>query len=170
MGVLIAAVIIIALIFYALKDLLADKDFSAWTNIALTSLILFTVILSIFMILHKPYSSSTRGAATPEQAQQETTAQNTQPLQPQNNNVEDMSNEQVMSAIAEEYVKIEDEYKKEVPNAKDSAQVASNYIMSKYNFTAEDWNDFLQYSARHDLIAKARAKQNGVDYVIPTSK
>ena len=53
MGIIAASIIILALIFYAIKDLLSDRDFSAWTNMAITSLILFTVILSIFMVLNK---------------------------------------------------------------------------------------------------------------------
>ena len=43
MGVFIAVIIILVLVLYAVKDLLAEKDFASWINIALTSLVLFEI-------------------------------------------------------------------------------------------------------------------------------
>jgi hypothetical protein len=162
MGMFFAVAIIIVLIFYALKDLLVEKDFSAWTNIALTSLILFTVILSIFMILHKepqtPDAHGPKPAAETTAAEQPAGAQEEIP-------VEDMTDEQIRAALAREYVTVEEDYKKNNPKAKDSADVAANYIKNKYKLTEEEWAGFLADATAEGLFDKAREKQ-GINYLI----
>jgi len=165
MGIFIAVIIIVALIFYALKDLLVDKDFAAWTNIALTSLILFTVILSIFMILHKKPSENvsvtwrhpadTSDTAQPGEPSAQPQAQ--QPSAPLNLPTQVNTDEEAVLAFAKEYVNIEEEYKKNNPNAKDAAQVASSYMKAKYDFSQQEWQDFLQKAAEINAFAKARA-------------
>lgn len=151
MGTLIAAIIIIALIFYALKDLLMDKDFSAWTNIALTALILFTVILSIFMILHKPSTIEKQPVAAQEEVQPQPESPATPP--------EEMTEEQVKEAIAEEYVAVEADCKKNTPK-EDCAKAASDFLIRKYKFTDYEWTHYLQEAADQKLFQKAREKQN----------
>lgn len=48
---ILAAIVILILIVYAAYPLLINKDFHGWPNIALTVLILFTVIVTLFVIL-----------------------------------------------------------------------------------------------------------------------
>ncbi len=149
MGIIAASIIILALIFYAIKDLLSDRDFSAWTNMAITSLILFTVILSIFMVLNrKDNSAPTEKKEKPaaEQAKQE------EAQAPQ----EEMTDEQAMMAIAQEYISIEDDCTKNAPKDTVCADVAANYIIGKYEFTDTEWQAFLQTAAKDNLFEKAR--------------
>lgn len=159
MGILIAAVVILALIFYAIKDLLSDRDFSSWINMALTSLILFTVILSIFMILNKrdPKEESPKMVEKPAATQPE-------PQKP----VEQMTDTDIMLAIAEEYTMMEDKYKIEYPSEDNPSKMAADFIIHKYQFTPDEWNSFLEEAAKNDLFTKARAKRSGsdLDYLI----
>ncbi len=161
MGILIAAVIILALIFYAIKDLLSDRDFSSWINMALTSLILFTVILSIFMILNKrdPKDQTAKPVEKPAATQQQNI-----PQKP----VEQMSDSDIMLAIAEEYTMMEDKYKIEYPSEPNPSKMAADFIIGKYQFSPEEWNSFLEEAAKNDLFTKARAKRSGsdLDYLI----
>ena len=167
MGIFISAIIIVALIFYASKELLIEKDLPSWTNIALTALILFTVILSIYMILRKPYDAEKAQAKT---APQQQTSVQQPPVTP----VEEMTDDDIMLAIAEEYLLAQDQYKLINPNATDSDKVATDFIVKKYDLTPEEWQTFLQDAAKNDLFTKARRKIGGqssdVNYLIPTSK
>ncbi len=159
MGVFIAVIIILVLMLYAVKDLLAEKDFSSWINIALTSLILFTVILSIFMILNKGDGVSNQNGSKSKPAAEE--VQGEEPA-------EEASEEEIVLDIAEEYILIEKDYKARNPEATDSAEVATNYIKQKYNFTNAEWEEFMSYANANDSFTKAQKKINGeeIDYVI----
>lgn len=160
MGVFIAVIIILVLVLYAVKDLLAEKDFASWINIALTSLVLFTVILSIFMILNKG-----------EKTNNTTSGENNKPAAEavQEKPVEEKSDEEVMLEIAEEYTLIENDYRKSNPGAEDYEEVASKYIKQKYGFTDEEWNSFMQHAKESGLFEKAKKKISGdsdIDYLI----
>ncbi len=149
MGIIAASIIILALIFYAIKDLLSDRDFSAWTNMAITSLILFTVILSIFMVLNKRDESSADKKDKTEQTEA-ASAEGTEAPQ------EEITDEQAMMAIAQEYISIEDDCLKNAPKDTVCADVASHYIIGKYEFTDTEWQAFLQTAAKDNLFDKAR--------------
>ncbi len=160
MGVFIAVIIILVLVLYALKDLLAEKDFASWINIALTSLVLFTVILSIFMILNK--GEKTNNTPSGENNKPAAEAAQEKPA-------EEKSDEEVMLEIAEEYTLIENDYRKSNPSAKDYEEVASKYIKQKYGFTDDEWNSFMQHAKESGLFEKARKKISGdsdIDYLI----
>lgn len=156
MGIIAASIIILALIFYAIKDLLSDRDFSAWTNMAITSLILFTVILSIFMVLNKKEDAMATEKKEKQVATEEAANEDTQAPQ------EEMTDEQAMMAIAQEYISIEDDCNKNAPKDTVCADVASKYIISKYEFTDTEWQAFLQTAAKDNLFEKAR-KGEAVD-------
>ncbi|MDR0952910.1 MAG: hypothetical protein LBM71_01790 [Elusimicrobiota bacterium] len=145
MGVFIATIIILALIFYALKDLLMDKDFAAWTNIALTALILFTVILSIYMLLDKPNKNVDM---------QESPARQEENAQKQGEKAEV---DETMLNMAITYVLFEDEVNKQYPqDTQKSAQLAADYIMSEYKFNQAEFDTFIRYANENDLFNKAR--------------
>ena len=150
MGIIAASIIILALIFYAIKDLLSDRDFSAWTNMAITSLILFTVILSIFMVLNKKDDSAAAAKKDKPAATEEAKPEEAQSPQ------EEMTDEQAMMAIAQEYISIEDDCNKNAPKDTVCADVAANYIIGKYEFTDTEWQAFLQTAAKDNLFEKAR--------------
>ncbi|MDR0735133.1 MAG: hypothetical protein LBG16_05580 [Elusimicrobiota bacterium] len=153
MGTLIAVVIIIALIFYALRDLLIDKDFSAWTNIALTSLILFTVILSIFMILH---NQPAQGSRAPETEKEEPAPE---PSEDQEQ-FTDEQREQAARDLASEYVAMENECIKDKAVA-DCAGFTTDFIKKKYDINDEEWEIFLNEAETSGLLQSTRAAQTG---------
>ena len=161
MGVFIAVIIILVLVLYAVKDLLGEKDMSFWINTALTSLVLFTVILSIFMILNK--GGNTPSAATPQsKPAAEQVSEEEKPI-------EEKSDEEVMLEIAEEYTLIEDDYRKRNPEATDYEEVSSNYIKQKYGFTDDEWSNFMTHAKESGLFDQARQKikgDNDLDYLI----
>lgn len=162
MGVFIAVIIILVLILYAVKDLLAEKDFASWINIALTSLVLFTVILSIFMILNKGEKTNNSSPAENNNNKPAAEAAQEKPA-------EEKSDEEVMLEIAEEYTLIENDYRKSNPSAKDYEEVASKYIKQKYGFTDDEWSSFMQHAKESGLFEKARKKISGdsdIDYLI----
>ena len=156
MGTIAAAIIILALVFYALKDLLIDRDFSAWTNMAITSLILFTVILSIFMVLCKKEDGITDKKQ--KAVQEDYPASQPSAEQTETAPAEEMSDEEAMLAIAKEYVSIEEDCNKNAPKDTVCSEVATNYIVGKYEFTETEWQAFLQTAAKDDLFNKARAQ------------
>ena len=169
MGVFIAVIIILVLILYAIKDLLAEKDLSLWINIALTALVLFTVILSIFMILHKGTRENLPGEGYDKNkpAATETADKNKQNSAPAPE--QEQSDEEVLLEIAEEYVLIEDDYQKRNPEATDAGEVASNYIKQKYQFTDEEWDNFMKQAEEKQLFDKARQKikaDKDINYLI----
>lgn len=168
MGVFIAVVIILVLILYSIKDLLAEKDLSLWINMALTSLVLFTVILSIFMILHKGTTENLPGEGYDKNKPAAESADNNK-QKSSSAPAEEQSDEEVLLEIAEEYVLIEDDYKKRNPEATDAGEVASNYIKQKYQFTDEEWDNFMKQAEEKQLFDKARQKINAdkdIDYLI----
>ena len=169
MGVFIAVIIILVLILYAIKDLLAEKDLSLWINIALTALVLFTVILSIFMILHKGTRENLPGEGYDKNKPAATEAADKNKQNSATAPKQEQSDEEVLLEIAEEYVLIEDDYQKRNPEATDAGEVASNYIKQKYQFTDEEWDNFMKQAEEKQLFAKARQKINAdhdIDYLI----
>lgn len=153
MGTIAASFIILALIIYALKDLFGDKDLSSWTNMAITALILFTVILSIFMVLNKKEDGiSDKKPKTTEETS--STPQLNKSATPE---ASEMTDDEAMMAIAKEYISIKDDCSKNPPQPKaDCDEVASKYITGKYNFTKDEWESFLQTAQQENLFDKAR--------------
>jgi hypothetical protein len=149
MGTFIAVIIIIALIFYALRDLLIDRDFSVWTNIALTSLILFTVILSIFMILHKqPAPDDPRVETEKEKAPVQTSTEE-----------QGLTEEEVLMDMADRYAVIENDCIKNNAGA-DCAGFTNDFLKKAYDLSDEDFDGLMGDPNFSDLLQKARAAQN----------
>jgi hypothetical protein len=146
MGTLIAAVIIISLIFYALKDLLGNKDFSVWTSIALTSLILFSVILTLFLALEK--KPSDKAVATGNIAS--ATEEIAKPTEEQR--------QQLKIIIAKEYVEIIEEYKNANPlwDDAEAESEGAEFMMRKYGLSSENWNELLGEIVNEGWVEWAR--------------
>lgn len=153
MGVFIAVIIILVLVLYAVKDLLGEKDMSFWINTALTSLVLFTVILSIFIILNKGDKGPSVAVIQNKPAEER--------LPEAEKPIEEKSDEEVMLEIAVEYTLIEDDYKKRNPEAADYEEVSSNYIKQKYGFTDDEWSNFMIHAKESGLLDQARQKIKG---------
>ncbi len=174
---ILAAIIIILLIIYAAYPLLINKDFHGWANIALTALILFTVIVTLFVILghqkgnrisfktiptiaeetkNTPQENKQEPAAwqneeEPAQAENTTNANNAQTANP-----EEITDEQALMIIAKEYVEAEEAFKAQ--GDADYQQKAAQQIIDRYDFTNEDWQTFLEDAARYDLFNKVKAE------------
>ncbi len=180
---ILAAIIILLLIIYAAYPLLINRDFHGWANIALTALILFTVIVTLFVILghkkgnrihfktipdmvetespNKPHKNE--GARETEnwlegnytKGQKATTAQQaqTEPAKT-TTNPEEMTDEEALMIIAKEYVEAEDAFK--AAGHSDYQQKAAQQIIDRYDFTTEDWQTFLEDAARYDLFNKVK--------------
>ncbi len=162
MGLYVAIIVIIILIVYSLKDVFSNADVPAWSNMVITGLILFTVILSIFLILH--YRSS-MGEDKNIKAKQEQTETEKNP--PEENTsatpavTEELSPEhqEAAIAVAQEYIIMEDYYKRNSPEL-NSYDKAAEYIMKKYDFSQEDWSQFLDHASKYDLFKKAKEKMD----------
>ena len=59
-GSIVAIILITAIIIYIIKRLIQDTDYQTWLNILLVTVILLTVIMSIFMLLNKTDNSSAK--------------------------------------------------------------------------------------------------------------
>ncbi|MBR4507875.1 MAG: hypothetical protein IKP23_00135 [Elusimicrobiaceae bacterium] len=175
---ILAAIIIILLIIYAAYPLLISKEFHGWANIALTALILFTVIVVLFVILghqkgnrihFKTIPHVVEEATAPKQNEQEqqvtqneqTTTQNQETsVQTENTapaaNPEEITDEEALMIIAREYVEAEEAFK--AKGDSDYQQKAAQQIIDRYDFTNEDWQTFLEDAARYDLFNKVKAE------------
>ncbi|MDR0646794.1 MAG: hypothetical protein LBG46_07680, partial [Elusimicrobiota bacterium] len=139
--------IIISLIFFALKDLLGNKDISVWTNIALTSLILFSVILTLFLALDKKKPSDNNVITAQEESVNEEYSQ------------EEI--DELKENIAEEYIGLVMQYKKEFPSwtVSETEDESAKFMKDKYNYSDEDWDVFFSGLEREGFIERARQKQ-----------
>ena len=172
---ILAAIIIILLIIYAAYPLLINKDFHGWANIALTALILFTVIVTLFVILgHQkgnrisfksiPNMATEETANTPQEQEEEQTAlpeketpaqtEATEETAKKTSNPEEISDEEALMIIAQEYVEAEEAFK--AKGDKDYQQKAAQQIIDRYDFTTEDWQTFLEDAAKYDLFNKVK--------------
>ena len=175
---ILAAIIIILLIIYAAFPFLSNQHFKGWANIALTSLILFTVIVTLFVILgnRKGQTITLRSIPTmaeeaatreqekqekqsvaQEQTQEEASAEDQKPVA-QKVDADEISDEEALMAIAKEYLEAEEAFKAQ--GDKDYQQKAAQQIIDRYDFTQEDWQTFLEDAARYDLFNKAKAEMN----------
>ena len=162
---IIAAIIIILLIIYAAFPLLSNKDFNGWANIALTALILFTVILTLFVILGQRKGQRFTIRTIPSTQEETINSQENPALKTgaaagqtfQDNKTQEpqeISDEEALMAITKEYLQAEETYKAQ--GDKNYQQKAAQQIIDRYDFTQEDWQTFLEDAARYDLFNKAK--------------
>ena len=169
---ILAAIIIILLIIYAAFPFLSNKDFHGWANIILTALILFTVIITLFVILGnrkgqrisfksiptiaaEEAASQERQKPAKEQVYKEETTQQEPSTQEVNNSLE-ISDEEALIAITKEYLQAEEAFKAQGDS--NYQQKAAQQIIDRYDFTEEDWQTFLEDAAKYDLFNKAKAE------------
>lgn len=174
---ILAAIIIILLIIYAAYPFLVTKGFKGWANIILTALILFTVIVTLFVILGHQKGNRIRFRTIPTMAEESAAKEQTKPeakpleldeedqKQEDNQNIsaqetktnpEEISDEEALMEITKEYLEAEEAFKAQ--GHSDYQQRAAQQIIDKYDFTKEDWQTFLEDAARNDLFNKAKAE------------
>jgi len=183
LGPILAAIIIIILIIYAAFPFLETKGFKGWANIALTSLILFTVIVTLFVVLghrkgqnitFKSIPAIAEETATRQEALEQKQQKQEQPAKTQENqeevkeeetsasqqevDYEDISEEEVALLIAKEYLEAEEYYKNQGDS--DYQQKAAQQIIDKYELTEEDWQTFLENAAKYDSFNQAKKEMN----------
>ncbi len=163
MGLYIAIIIIAVLIVYSLKDVFSSADAPAWSNMVITGLILFTVILSIFLILHyRALPSGEDKNVKTKQEQTETekeTPEENAAAQPAAAEEISPEHQEAAVAVAQEYIIMEDYYKRNSPEL-NSYDKAAEYIMKKYDFSQEDWSQFLDHASKYELFKKAKEKMD----------
>lgn len=167
MGVILAAILILALIFYAAKDLLKIPDLPMWINIFLATLILFTITLAIFIILNKAPKAET-GEETTAPVKTEETAKEEKPAKQQVTPKEELSDDDIMLLISKEFLTLKKDYEQN-NNGKDGTQSAVENIIQKYGFTKEEWDEFYKDAVNGGYLERAAqdlTKETGVNYLI----
>ena len=184
LGPILAAIVIIILIIYAAFPFLETKGFKGWANIALTSLILFTLIVTLFVVLghrkgqnitFKSIPAIAEETATRQEAQEQKQQKQEQAVQNQEKqevakeeekpsasqqevDYDDISEEEVALLIAKEYLEAEEYYKNQGDS--DYQQKAARQIIDKYELTEEDWQTFLENAAKYDSFNQAKKEMN----------
>ncbi len=169
LATILAAIIIILLIIYAAYPLLSNKDFHGWANIALTALILFTVIVTLFVILGNkkgqrisfksiPTIQETTTEPAPKQEpeidKEKPAKQAVDSAEPTTKTEEEISDEEALMEITKEYLEAEEAFKAQ--GDKDYQQKAAQQIIDRYELTPEEWKMFLEDAAKYDLFNRAK--------------
>ena len=168
MGLFVTAILILVILIYVFKSILDDTDYQTWLNIALITIILLTVVLSIFMILNKA-SNTPKDKITPpakqEQKAAETPATSSTPQQYVD--PAEMSDDDLSVIIAENYLNLKNNYEA-FNNGKDGSKYAADKIIEEYGLTQEEWDDFYKKAVEKGHLKKAEEnlKKQNVDYLI----
>ena len=165
-GLILAIILIIALILFVLKIILDYTDFQTWINILIITIILFTVVLSIYIILSK-VNVIDQPSKTPINVEQ-TTEDSTKPErhQAQQKDVSEMTDEELSIMIAEKYLTLKVDYEKQ-HEGENGADYAKKSIMDEYDLTEEEWNALYDRFVQQGYLDKAAQNLNlGVDYLI----
>ncbi len=178
MGSVIGVILVIAILFYVLKTLLNETDYQSWLNILLVTVILFTVVLSIFMILNKVGNTNgqNKTSITKEQKLQEKqpnteNTANKEILKQKDignqKEISEMSDEELSIVIAENYLTLKREYEQQ-NNGADGSAYAANQIIEEYSLTQEEWDDFYKKAQQNGYFKKAADNllNKGPDYLI----
>ena len=167
-GLFLAVLLIIFLILFVLRIIFDHTDFQTWLNILIVTVILFTVILSIYIILSKVHTANTpaKSKVTKEETLEKPS---TKPaaIKPKKD-VSEMSDEELSLMLAEKYLTLKTEYEKE-HEGEDGADYAKKQIMEEYDLTEEQWEALYDTFVQDGYLDKAAQNLNlGVDYLIKT--
>ena len=167
MGLFLAILVIILLILFVLKIIFEHTDFQTWLNILIVTIILFTVILSIYIVLSK-----VRTAGTPAKTQvtkEETLdRKSTKPQAIPQKDVAEMSDEELSVMLAEKYLTLKTDYEKQ-HEGEDGADYAKQQIMNEYDLLEEEWEALYDKFVQNGYLDKAAKNLNlDIDYLIKT--
>lgn len=158
MGSIVAVILILAILIYLIKNLLKETDYQTWLNILLVTVIMLTVIMSIFMLLNKTNTStntdSNKGKTAVVQNQNtekekpsaievinnEEKKDEQEIVQQEQKEISEMTDDELSLMIAENYLTLKNEYESRYPG-KNGANYASNKIIEEYGLTNEEWQD-----------------------------
>lgn len=168
-GLIIAVIIILIIVVYVLKSIFEETDYQTWLNIALVTVILFTIILSIYMILNRASDESKRPnppAAKQEQQIEEQDKNNIEgpkeqakdEAKPEKQNkpvsTEEMTDEELSISIAENFLTLKKSYEA-LNDGKDGGIYAANKIIQEYDLTKDEWDDFYKKAVQNGYFKQA---------------
>lgn len=167
-GLFLAILLIILLILFVLKIIFNHTDLQTWLNILIITVILFTVILSIYIVLSKVNTDNKN--TKPQVTKEETLdKKSTKPaaIKPQKD-VAEMTDDELSLMLAEKYLTLKTEYEKE-HEGEDGADYARQQIIDEYGLTEEEWDALYEKLVQNGYIEKAAKNLNlGIDYLIKT--
>jgi len=166
-GLFLAVLLIILLILFVLKLIFDHTDFQTWLNILIVTVILFTVVLSIYIILSKVNTTSKPAKA--QVTKEETLEKKSKkPEAKPQKDVSEMSDEELSIMIAEKYLTLKTDYEKQHED-EDGAAYAKQQIMDEYGLTEEEWDALYDKFVQNGYLDKAAQNLNlGTDYLIKT--
>lgn len=180
-GLVITIILVLMIVIYVLKSIFEETDYQTWLNIALVTVILLTVILSIFMILNKAGDSSKKQNTPPAKQEQKIEENENEPKQTkeqeagtlptptENKSTEEMSDEELSIVISENFLKLKNNYEKLNPG-KDGSIYAANKIIQEYDLTKDEWDDFYKKSVQNGYLKQAEENlKKQTDYLIKKS-
>lgn len=167
-GLFLAVLLIILLILFVLKIIFEHTDFQTWLNILIVTVILFTVVLSIYIILSKvratthPVKSQVTREETLDKKSKKPAA-----IKPQKD-ISEMSDEELSVMLAEKYLTYKTDYEKE-HEGEDGADFAKQKMMEEYGLTEEEWDALYEKFVQNGYLDQAAQNLNlGIDYLIKT--
>lgn len=167
-GLLLAVLLIILLILFVLKIIFNHTDFQTWLNILIVTVILFTVILSIYILLSKVniVNPSTKTTVTKEETLDKKSDKPA--AHKQQKDIAEMSDEELSIMIAEKYLILKTDYEQQ-HEGEDGAEYAKQQIMEEYGLTEEEWDALYDKFVQNGYLDKAAKNLDlGVDYLIKT--
>ena len=168
MGLFLAILIIILLILFVLKIIFDYTDLQTWLNILIITVILFTVILSIYIILSKVNTTNTQ--TKPQVTKEETLdKKSTKPaaIKPQKD-VSEMTDDELSLMLAEKYLTLKTEYEKD-HEGENGADYARQQIIDEYGLTEEEWDALYERLVQNGYMDKAAKNLDlGIDFLIKT--
>lgn len=168
MGLFLAILVIILLILFVLKIIFNHTDFQTWLNILIVTVILFTVVLSIYIILSKVHTAND-SAKTQVTKEETLDKKSTKPaaIKPQKD-VAEMTDEELSVMLAEKYLTYKTDYEKQHEDG-DGAAYAKQQIMEEYDLTEEQWAALYDSFVQNGYLDQAAKNLNlDIDYLIKT--
>ncbi|MBO7605711.1 MAG: hypothetical protein J6S61_04535 [Elusimicrobiaceae bacterium] len=166
-GLFLAILLIILLILFVLKIIFDHTDFQTWLNILIVTVILFTVVLSVYIILSKVNTTS-KPVKTKVTKEETLEKKSKKPEAKPQKDVSEMSDEELSIMIAEKYLTLKTDYEKQ-HKGEDSVEYAKQQIMDEYGLTEEEWEALYNKFVQNGYLDKAAQNLNlGTDYLIKT--
>ena len=166
-GLIIAVIIILVIVIYVLKSIFEETDYQTWLNIALVTVILLTIILSIYMILNRANGDSKKQNIPPAKQEQQIEEQdnykeeieeaknNNEQQQPQKQtSTKEMTDEELSISIAESFLTLKQNYEA-LNDGKDGSVYAANKIIEDYDLTKAEWDDFYKKAVQNGYLKQA---------------
>lgn len=165
-GLFLAVLLIILLILFVLRIIFNHTDFQTWLNILIITVILFTVILSVYILLRKVnITTSPKTQVTKEETLDK---KSKKPEAKPQKDVSEMTDEELAIMIAEKYLTLKIDYEKQ-HEGEDGADYAKQQIIDEYGLTEEEWDALYDRFVQNGYLDTAAQNLNlDIDYLIKT--